>query len=65
METTVTTDHPLDALRIRMGVLDYIVSVERDPRSQDDRQLYGEILYGSESIRIDAGAKPAFQAVVL
>jgi len=55
----------LDGTTIRIGVLDYTVRVERDPRSEDDRKLYGEIAYGEGTIRIDASAKPAFQAVVL
>lgn len=55
----------LDGLTIRMGVLDYAVQVEQDLRSSEDSKLYGEILYGAGTIRVDASAKPAFQAVVL
>lgn len=55
----------LDGTTIRIGVLDYTVRVERQPRSEDDRKLWGEIDYGVGTIRIDTTTTPAFQAVTL
>lgn len=57
--------HPIDGHTIRMGVLDYSVQVVPNLRAADDTKLYGEILYGAGTIRIDSASKPAFQAVVL